>query len=439
MLLQFVVNNYKSYKNKTVLSFVTKSKIRNNKDHEVSISNLSVLKYAAVFGHNASGKTNLFSSMQTLKELIVTGKIDGDYCFKGSDNKIISFDTVFEKGGSIYKYSTSVDILSDFNTFKIVDESLLILSKRKEEVVFNFKGINKSYYSNDKDTKYREDLYFNNCRNSNKLFLSFFLKPENKLDGSELQNAVRKAFHFFSEDIIFVTNEADLFSVINEATIKDVSDRLQRYDTGVKNLSFVKCSKEEVVRVVPQELLEEIQNRFEELPKNDNNLTVSITNGIAIYHFKRDDSGKIIAKTIKSNHKGIESLFNYDEESEGTRRIVLLCSLLFSRKGNEKVFVFDEFERSLHPCLARAIITDFMEHNKSSNSQLLITTHLPLLMDDVFRKDEIYICEKSSNGVSDIYPLACFKGNATRTDKKISKNYFNGRYGGVPVIDKVIV
>lgn len=440
MLLQFIVKNYKSYKDKTVLSFITKSKIRTNEDHEVDIKDLSVIKYASVFGHNASGKTNLFSSMQFLKELVVTGRIENKSVCKDNSDKTISYDVLFEKDNDIFRYFVSIGDISNLNTYKVIDESLSIIGKKKDENLFNFNNIGTTVSEKDEDTIFKQNLYFNNCRNANKLFLSFFVKRENELENSNLQEKVKKAYDFFNNDLIFVTNETDLFSVINDTTIEDISSRLAKYDTGITNLRFARCSSEEVRNNVPQQILDDIQQRFQEVQKEKNgSLTVSLTNGVTVYHFKQNKEGEIVVEAIKSTHTGFKSPFDYDEESDGTRRIVLLCSLLFGRNEKDKVFIFDEFEKSLHPCLARAIIRDFMEYNKSNNSQLIITTHLPLLMDNVFRKDEIFIVEKSYDGVSTIYPLSCFKGGDIRTDKKISKNYFEGRYGGVPAIDKVIL
>ena len=85
MLLGFKVTNYKSFKDETVLPLVTASKIRNMPDHEVKFDNLSVLKYASVFGGNASGKTNLFSALQSMKMLLVEGNSKLLSCFKDND------------------------------------------------------------------------------------------------------------------------------------------------------------------------------------------------------------------------------------------------------------------------------------------------------------------------------------------------------------------
>lgn len=439
MLLKFEVENYKSFKNKASLSLVTNSKIRNNPNHEANIDGLSVLKYASVYGGNACGKTNLFSALRTSRGIIVNKALGNISAFKDSDDDTISFSFVFEKDNDVFEYGFSLNSIKSFNSFSIVDEHLNLLDIKNDSsiLLFSNKGINNTI-SNNRDINFKEKLYFDNCKKDpTNLFLKYFVKRENEIDGSVLQRYISKAFSFFFSDLVFVTNNADGFTEINETTIKGISHRISLYDTGVSHLSFKETSDEDIKRIVPNEIINDIRKKFEEAAKQKNrNLTVSLTNGVKVYNFVQDDNGNIIARQIVSEHRGFASPFEFDEESDGTKRIILLCALLFgnAKNKNDKVYIFDEFEKSLHPNAAKAILLDFIDLNADKKSQLIITTHLKDLMDDVFRRDEIFLLDKFPNGESKITPLMEFEG--VRTDTKISKNYSIGRFGGIPRIDK---
>ena len=440
MLLKFEVSNYKSFKNKSGFSMVTKSKIREKSSHETKIGDYAILKYASIFGGNASGKTNIFSAMQVLKNLLDSQDLRNVSNYKDSDDKSIMFNVIFHRNNKTFRYYVAINMLNGFNNYEIDDEQLfeLDLLTKKESVVFDKNGISKDYISSEKGVAFIENLYFENCkRGSKNLFLSFFSHKENKIENSKVQAITTIALQFFLNDLVFVTNDVDGFSNINNATIKSISSRLSLYDTGINNIQFIKCDPDEIVKKVPKSILDQIYRLFEEkLKQNYKSATFGLTNGIDVFNFNADKNGNIIASKIVSNHRGFTNYFQFDEESDGSRRLILLCALLFSGHSNDKVYIFDEFEKSIHPKLAVSILEDFFEYNAEYNSQLIITSHLPELMDSPLRKDEIFVVSKNPSGVSTIKPIMVYD---IRSDTKISKSYLNGRYGGIPNIDRRIL
>ena len=125
-----------------------------------------------------------------------------------------------------------------------------------------------------------------------------------------------------------------------------------------------------------------------------------------------------------------KSIFEFSEESDGTKRLIDLIYMLMM-KQDDIVFVVDELERSLHPKLTEHFIEMFMESHKEERIQLIFTTHENAIMDKkIFRRDEIWFIERDNNNVSVIYSLDKFK---ERYDKKLSKAYLEGRYGAIPV------
>lgn len=100
---------------------------------------------------------------------------------------------------------------------------------------------------------------------------------------------------------------------------------------------------------------------------------------------------------------------------------------------NDKLFLIDELDSSLHPVLVDGLLKIFLK-SKTTN-QLIITTHeLKTLDFDLVRRDEIWFAEKNSKGDSRIYSLEEFK-DVARFDRKIDKAYMEGRFGAIANID----
>ena len=124
-------------------------------------------------------------------------------------------------------------------------------------------------------------------------------------------------------------------------------------------------------------------------------------------------------------------MFDFDEESDGTIRILDLAEILLTDETN-KVYFIDELDRCLHPQLTCQFIKEFLEHAKKSNNQLIVTTHESRLLDlEILRRDEIWFADKKA-GETSLYSLEEF---CERFDKKIDKAYLDGRYGGIPILN----
>jgi uncharacterized protein len=110
------------------------------------------------------------------------------------------------------------------------------------------------------------------------------------------------------------------------------------------------------------------------------------------------------------------------------------------QNSSSKVSLFiDELDRSLHTLLTRQLLASFLQQaSPEFRNQLIFTTHDVLLMDqDLFRRDEMWVSERNSQGISDLYSFSEFK--EIRYDKDIRKSYLQGRLGGVPrfLVDQV--
>lgn len=150
-------------------------------------------------------------------------------------------------------------------------------------------------------------------------------------------------------------------------------------------------------------------------------------------------NGELIAKKLFTYHSkadGTEAKFEMRYESDGSQRIIdLLPGFLdIAESGSRKVYIIDELDRSLHTNLTRSLIEGYLSScSADSRSQLLMTTHDVLLMDQqLLRRDEMWVSERDTSGISKLFSFSEFKD--VRYDKDIRKSYLQGRLGGVPKI-----
>ena len=150
-------------------------------------------------------------------------------------------------------------------------------------------------------------------------------------------------------------------------------------------------------------------------------------------------AGDLVAKKLVTFHPksdGTEAKFEIRQESDGSQRIIdlLPAFLEVSATSSKKVYVIDEVDRSLHTLLTRQLLEDYLANcSTKSRSQLLITTHDVLLMDQaLLRRDEMWVAERDIKGSSGLFSFSDYKD--VRYDKDIRKNYLQGRLGGVPRI-----
>ncbi len=148
-------------------------------------------------------------------------------------------------------------------------------------------------------------------------------------------------------------------------------------------------------------------------------------------------SGGVEAEVVRIERQGAAGpvRFELDEESDGTRRLIELSTAWWNllQSGRDKVFVIDEIDRSLHPAVVEMLLKLFLDHDPTpNNSQLIFTTHQTQLLDlDLFRKDEVWFTEADRGGASRLVSLAEYD---IRHDKDVRKDYLLGHYGGVPYI-----
>lgn len=137
---------------------------------------------------------------------------------------------------------------------------------------------------------------------------------------------------------------------------------------------------------------------------------------------------------VKNTRGEEEYILPENSQSAGTTRVIEIESAIHTILEEQAFLAIDEIEASLHPSLLDFILDRFLK-KENNESQLLVTTHYdPLLdtIDDLFGKDSVWFTDKQEDGNTELYPLTDFKG--LNKLSSIRKSYKNGQFGAVPEI-----
>lgn len=412
MLIEFSVKNFLSFKDKVTLS-LEKGNGDENLDNIISNNNIDLLKTAAIYGANASGKSNILKAF-TCAILMVRNSslipIGGKWTFikpflfdEVSKNKPSEFEFIFIANNVKYRYFFSTDVN------RVYDEVLDAYYTQKPTNIFARTNTNDYEFNNDRNKL--ETLSANNTEN--KLFLS---------------TATTWNYNKTKDAYLWFTNSIDTYDTLNDIADKD----LIAYSDGQEGLKefALKLLKEADI------LIKDMTIDYEE--KEMNNIMVDM---LAKPIPRTLEKIKVKNVNIELEHEVIDNSnkchtykLNFNDESSGTKVLFAFAPFLKRAFEETKIIIVDELERSMHPTLVEFIVKLFnnKEINKA-NSQLIFTTHaINLLNLELLRRDQIWFTEKNpENGISDLYPLDSF---SVRKDENIQKGYINGRYGAIPFI-----
>ena len=434
MLIGFKVSNFRSFKDLQHFSMLS-GKVRSNENHIIEKNKYKILKFSGMFGANGSGKSNLIFALSIGQTLIGKGinvLINNQYYRGGEDlrDKNSYFEYELSLNDKLYSYGFEINVYKK----EIVSEWLIDMTKKKEKIIFERDLKKNSYKSDIKDNKHSN---FSNCleemkKNTQNLFLS---------------EMTRRLVMAMNNDIFF----KDIFSVYkfmmqDTIIIRPSTHKLFDIDY-IKNkekiIKILKALDINIVDFVTEP--DDIKNIKSKLSDNDyNNLlndinilsmkyknlkcTLRIENDLYIIKKQKDNAYDVCS--LKFLHENSNNNFGAYDESDGTIRILELIDILLT---NDKLFLIDELDSSLHPVLVDGLLKIFLK-SKTTN-QLIITTHeLKTLDFDLVRRDEIWFAEKNSKGDSRIYSLEEFK-DVARFDRKIDKAYMEGRFGAIANID----
>ena len=439
MLVNITVENFKSFDKKEELSMISSSKIQENKSHRIKIKQTNLLKNAVIYGANASGKSNLVKSLEFIKSVIMEGlplESVNYYCRNKDSNKDREsvFELQFTVGDKFYAYGFAA-VLS---RRKIIEEWLYelmqdgnannLFSRDGDNMPKLGEGIRLSSAEKNRFNVYAEDF----AGNETGLFLTEMNRGK-RYEANSKFIFFKKVFEWLINNIIIINPDRGISSdevYYTKESLDTVSKLIETFDTGVNEINTKEIAPEELSKMIPKDVLSNIFDSIKLKMQLENLKKIQMTwrIGEGFFNIRIRENSEPEITTIVLKHG--KSIFDFSEESDGTKRLIDLIYMLMI-KQDDIVFVVDELERSLHPKLTEHFIEMFMESHKEERIQLIFTTHENAIMDKkIFRRDEIWFIERDNNNVSVIYSLDKFK---ERYDKKLSKAYLEGRYGAIPV------
>lgn len=444
MLRGFSVSNFKSF-NETQTISLAASKIVRHKNHVITLNNKKILKSGIIFGANASGKSNLIHAIRFSQEIIINGLENvnlGKKHFRISEHSF-NCPGVFEydilANGKEYSYGIAIS----YSKREIISEWLVRIDKNGHEfTIFNrnvddngLSTVETDVEKSEKSTSTRLHIYFEDFDAGispsfrKKTILADIASRSSNKKG--ILNEIIQVYDWFERMIVLFPESK--YNLINEIASDDdmrlfFQNILSYFDTGIETLKKQQRTMDfdKVLSELPPEQTEQIKIKlFNEA--SDHHITFRI--GDQAILLRKDSDGNLIYNKLLLNHGNEDDMFEYADESDGTKRLFDLVPILYNN-NEPKVVVIDEIDRSLHTNLVKRFFELFFLLTNDVESQLIATTHDSNIMDlDLLRQDEIWFVERSKDHSSKLYSLNKFKA---RFDKIVRNDYLIGRYGAIP-------
>ena len=404
MLIKFNFKNFKSFKNENCLDMEATS-IKEHDYNTINIKDKKYLKVAAIYGANASGKTNVLEAFEFMKEKLMISddtnmndsEIDGYYNFSfdaKTKNEPIALEVTFlGENQKIYQYGFEIknkNIVSEWLYVKKVNKVTPIFDRDENKVKFN-----KSYKA--KVNKFDVD--------SKSLFLSLYRKIEK--DNEDFKSVYNWFLNSYYLDLGNPKFENKINRLISSRIIDDKEYRkrlvefIKVFDLGI----------------------DDIDVKIKDVRNLDNN-----------------PHSQIELKAVHKNENGEKTLLPFYLESKGTLKMFYLYNFIINALEYGSCLFIDELDAKLHPLLTRYIINLFHDKEKNiGNGQLIYSTHdITNLNKETFRRDEIWFTEKDKYGISELFSLSDYKIDnvKVRNDATYNKDYITGRYGAIPVFEE---
>jgi len=423
MIVDFTIKNYLSIQDEVTLSFLANSKKDSGEYKKISVEDgrYKLYPFSAIYGANASGKTNVIKALNDFQYFVMTSnraeldeplsvykpfKLD-----KASLESPTEFSIEFVTNGMRYRYSIA------FTKTKVINEELYFFPNVQSVLLFHRdEDLNVKYGSSFKGEKKSLEVFLL----PNKLFLSLVANSKN--------NILDDVYRFFRDEIVIHVQMDSSRNLVYSTTRelrknaefkKKVIAFLQAADLGVTDLMLRKREiKNSDVFKFPDNMPEEIKEMIKE------DLSSKPFLGHAVY-----DNGE---KTDEIEFFNLET-----EESSGTIKMYDLASEILGTLETGDTLVVDEFNSGMHPALNEFLTMLFMNPEINKNdAQLLVATHDVCALDmQVLQREQIWFANKSPEGVTDLYSLDEFDKNVVRENGKYGKFYMDGRFEAVPAID----
>lgn len=425
MLIDFTARNYLSFKDTATLSMmVPKSAASEPSRYSLAtadprIHRLSPL--AAIFGANASGKTNFLQGIRDFRTMVMQSHswgIDASIpCYRpfklnpGTKTAPVAFEIECLADGIRYSFEV------EFNRERILREELVSYPKGRRSLLYRRIADAPMEFGTRFIGKKRD---LESMVRKNTLFISTAVYLKNEI--------LLPLYKWFENNILFH------FAMDSANTsLLPTTRRLRTEGESFKSLvlEFMNAADISVMDVGVRKQ-EEPLGSFQFPPDFPAKLRESILEDLSFQpmlgHAVYDDDGASV---------GTEYLSLKDEESGGTVKVYDVGGKIIAALQRGGVLIIDEFNSGLHPQLCEFLISLFKDPLRNPHgAQLVVTLHdTNFMASDLAYRDELWIVQRDAMGASDLYSLEEFSRDEVRKGTDLEKWYLNGRFRGVPSFD----
>jgi hypothetical protein len=415
MLIEFSVTNFRSFRERQTLSMVAGRSSEHADTHtfESGLAGFDrLLATSALYGPNASGKTNLLHALQVMQQTVLTSAAAG--LSLGEWRMPFKFDANSRKAPTIFEITLVLDGVRHEYGFALSDERvehewLIQYVHPRGRTLFD-----RTYEPARQDYEWEFSAFFRGQRvvwkdatRPNALYLTTAVQL-NSLQLAPL-------FAWFQQKLSIIVGPG---AVLNTGL---TSALLQQPEGKAKVLPFLREADFDIADV----------------------------------HLRRDPVNGLVQGPIMAIEQSAEGMWalratfthpsldgsdpvglDFADESRGTQMMFLAAGAWLKVLDQGEVILFDELETSLHPLIIRYLVDLF--HSPVSNprhAQLIFSTHNTSLLDmDLFRRDQIWFVERGQKAASRLYPLTEFK---PRQGEALERGYLRGRYGALPLVNAI--
>ena len=424
MIQEIKIKNFRSFKDEVTFSFEASNDKFAEDSQVVQINeNVRLLRFAVVYGYNASGKSNLLHAIDFLHYFWIYKpggmdegtNVDPFKLDRTSSNEPTRFDLIFYVGNTKYSYQLELDrqqVYWEKLSYYKSTQPIMLFERRWENnqsvIDFNNSG------NGDKVSAAVKELITINCLKN----MSFFMARNQVNVSLPLIDAAKDWMKGQIMPAIYphtnLTNYAQRRTSTNQAITKHIVDFLHEADFNITNIQS---------NVINQVISDDAIKFFLEDANTTQEEKERIRKEKTIRQIRT-----IFEHTIETEEGKETYSMEWENESVGTMRTFGLEAALFEAVQTQSLLPIDEMDTSLHPKLLEKILFEYLR--TPSRTQLLVATHndgLLDLVDDLIRKDSVWFTEKKKSGVTDLYKLTDFRG--VNRLSSIREAYRNKRFG----------
>jgi predicted ATPase len=418
MLIEFSVSNFRSFRERQTLSMVAAPRLR-KRENVFSPAVLGeklpdLLKVAAIYGPNASGKSNLLRAMDVIPMLASATPTTA----KSIPVSPFRFDKALSLVPSNFevhfvckeqRYQFEVSLTSE----RVTLERLVGFPRGKATILYertHTEGVGDQYKMGE-DLEGGAELHqaWRRLTGPTSLFIS-----QAVANSSEEMQQLRAPFAWLSSGMFVLTNGMSKLATSSQNLVKrtpvfasEVATFLQEVDVPITSMRVDTKQEQSTQNLLANRVLDD---------------ETSLTKGVM--------------KTTFTHRTALgEAEFDFSEESEGTKGLIgfwLPWSIISKSDAPFKVIAVDELDSSLHPEIVASLVKKYLKYDQYA--QLIFTTHDTHLMDTkLLRRDQFWLTERDVNGATQIRSIHDFDG---RESEDIEKRYYEGRYRGLPVLSR---